>query len=258
MTPRPHPAKTTVPLLLTALASLASPLAGQSAARLPVLLRVPAAPTGMVVWLDSLSIGRFGDSTFIATAVYQFDPAAVDRFGSDTEVETLQMDCAGVRSRGRYAVSMHEHPSAAGFEPLDTARPGSWEPVSDADRPIFAAICDYLASSFAAPLLAPEDTGAVETHPALLNAGDVMRRIAQGYPPLLRDRGTTGMAVLRMRVTADGQPDPAALYVLGATRSGFARAAAGVARHMRWRPATTNGKPVAVWVELPIMFQLQQ
>lgn len=246
--------KRTVSLLLAALACGVSSLAGQDEGA--VFLRVPAAGTGAAVWLDSVTIVRLADSTFKATAVYQRSPDTTDRFGSDTEVDAREMDCAHARSRYRYNLPMRELRPAVS-RPPEPARRDLWEPVAAADLPIFAAVCEYLLQrAFPVQTLPPADPAAGEARPLLLNGMEVLRRIARAYPPLERDRGTTGVVLLRMRVTAEGRPDPRATYAVGATRRSFARVAVGVARRMRWRPATVDGTPVPTWVEVPVTFDL--
>lgn len=111
----------------------------------------------------------------------------------------------------------------------------------------------------AAPTLPPGDStlelSAVETPPELLNRDEVASEISRNHPPLLRDAGVTGTVTLRMRIGSDGAVDPETVEVLESTHDAFAEAASRVAEQLRFRPATVSGKPVAVWVTLPVTFQ---
>lgn len=101
-------------------------------------------------------------------------------------------------------------------------------------------------------------TAEVDELPRFLNREEFAALLQRSYPPLLRDAGVTGQAVLQFRVGSDGAVDPASVRVTEATHDAFARAAAGVAGRMRFRPARREGRPVSVHVELPITFALEQ
>ena len=106
----------------------------------------------------------------------------------------------------------------------------------------------------------PDDSAlalsAVESPPELLNRAEVAEAISRNYPPLLRDAGVTGSVTLRMRIGSDGVVDPTTIEVVEATHEAFGDAAARVASRLRFRPARVDGKPVRVWVTLPITFLL--
>jgi protein TonB len=97
---------------------------------------------------------------------------------------------------------------------------------------------------------------ALESPPELLNREEVAEAISRNYPPLLRDAGVTGSATLRMQVGRDGVVDSTTIEVMESTHEAFGDAAARVASQLRFRPARVDGKPVRVWVTLPITFQL--
>jgi TonB family protein len=108
----------------------------------------------------------------------------------------------------------------------------------------------------------PEDStfelSAVETQPELLNRDEIAAAISRNYPPLLRDAGVTGSVTLRMRLGSDGVVDAGTIKVVESSHDAFSQAAANVASRLRFRPARVKGKPVPVWVTLPVTFQLQQ
>lgn len=108
----------------------------------------------------------------------------------------------------------------------------------------------------------PEDDStlelsAVETQPELLNREEVAAALSRNYPPLLRDAGVTGSVTVRLRIGSDGVVDPESIEVLESTHEAFSQAASRVAERLRFRPAAVGGKPVPVWVTLPVTFELR-
>lgn len=109
---------------------------------------------------------------------------------------------------------------------------------------------------------APPDEGtyeisAVEERPDLTNRSDVARSLSRNYPPLLKDAGVTGTVTIRMRIMEDGRVDPSSISVENSTHDAFADAAKKVVERMRFRPAKVGGRPVKVWITLPVTFQLE-
>lgn len=126
---------------------------------------------------------------------------------------------------------------------------------------LFAA----LAALFALPARAqtervlPPDPGtyelsAVDVLPQAMNRGILSRVLQLVYPPHLRDSGVSGTATLRFIVPRSGAVDPESVRVVYATHPDFAAAAAMAIRILQFRPAEVGGKPVRVWVEIPVMF----
>ncbi|HEX5726766.1 MAG TPA: TonB family protein [Longimicrobiaceae bacterium] len=108
----------------------------------------------------------------------------------------------------------------------------------------------------AAPDEGTYELSAVEEIPSLSNRSEVQRQVERNYPPLLRDAGVTGSATLRMRVNEDGRVDAESITVESATHDQFGEAAKKAVQRMRFRPAKVGGRPVKVWVTLPIEFGL--
>jgi TonB family protein len=110
------------------------------------------------------------------------------------------------------------------------------------------------------PDVPPDGTyelSAVEVQPELLNRSEIARQMARNYPPLLRDAGVTGTATIRLRIREDGTVDDESVTVESTTHEQFGEAARRVAERMRFKPARVRGKPVRVWVTLPVTFQLE-
>ncbi|HEX6750057.1 MAG TPA: energy transducer TonB [Longimicrobium sp.] len=241
--------------ILVALACAATPLRAQDVVP-GTLIPVARTPDGIVLSLDSASIARTGDSTFYATAVYEFPPEVAARAGVDRRFETQETDCAESRYRGR-AVTFMKGDLPVDVEEGDTTGRAEWRPVDMVDLPIHRVLCARLLGSFAA-LPVTTEIWSVEQQPELVNRDAVARSIAREFPPRLRDAGTSGNAILRFRIDAEGRVDTASMRVLRATLAEFGEAARRVALRMRFRPARLRGEPVAVWVTLPVTFQLMR
>ena len=75
------------------------------------------------------------------------------------------------------------------------------------------------------------------------------------YPALARSRGQQGRVLLRVMVSAAGEPSSVAV----AASSGHPlldRAALEAVRHWRFVPAEQGGHPVAAVADVPIVFRL--
>ncbi|HET9253145.1 MAG TPA: TonB family protein [Candidatus Eisenbacteria bacterium] len=73
------------------------------------------------------------------------------------------------------------------------------------------------------------------------------------YPAWARENGITGKVLLRVLVDPQGNVRRVSV-VRGV--EGLTEAAQEALRRWTFRPATTNGRPVAVWVEIPVEFRL--
>lgn len=132
--------------------------------------------------------------------------------------------------------------------------PLQWE-VQEPPHPADAAAEQVPARSGAArsETSGTYEVGTVETPPRPTNTGDMMRAIQQYYPPALRRAGTTGSVTVRMRVGVDGRPTE--IHILQSTDPRFDDATMQVVRRLRFEPARENGRPVPVWVEVPIQWR---
>ena len=100
----------------------------------------------------------------------------------------------------------------------------------------------------------------VEEVPRLVSRTEVLRQVSRNYPPLLRDRRVSGTVVLRFRVRETGVVDTASIAVDRSTHPSthrdFVAAAIRVVTVVRWHPARLDGRPVGVWVTMPVYFIL--
>jgi TonB family protein len=125
-----------------------------------------------------------------------------------------------------------------------TARPGS------VTRIALAAAALLVAGSTTARAQADGP----DTQPVLLNRRELPRLTTAAYPHALRQRRVAGAAEVHMKILPDGTVDSTTITVVSATEEPFGEAALQVARQLRFRPATIEGIPVAVWVDFPVAF----
>ncbi|MDB4950602.1 MAG: TonB family protein [Gemmatimonadetes bacterium] len=108
---------------------------------------------------------------------------------------------------------------------------------------------------------APPDEGtyelsAVEEQPRPSNVAEFTRLLERNYPPLLREAGVTGTVQVRMRVEEDGHVDPASITIESTSNDQFGDATKRAVERLRFRPAKVGGRPVKVWVTLPVTWQI--
>ncbi|HEX8390829.1 MAG TPA: energy transducer TonB [Longimicrobium sp.] len=97
------------------------------------------------------------------------------------------------------------------------------------------------------------ELAAAETPPEPVNVRDLMDSLEKTYPTALRNAGTSGLVRVRFVVGTNGTSS--GITVLQSTDPAFNEATILSVSRLRWRPARLNGRPVAVWVELPIQWQ---
>ncbi len=90
--------------------------------------------------------------------------------------------------------------------------------------------------------------------PRVLNKETVVREMQGAYPPLLRDAGIGGTAIVYFFVDANGNVEQTKIFK-SAGRPQLDSAALKVARTYRFSPAMNRDRKVAVWVQFPITFQ---
>jgi TonB family protein len=98
-----------------------------------------------------------------------------------------------------------------------------------------------------------------EHQPQLFNRGEVAQLLswaAERHAPRLRTTGLPSYTVqVRFRVLTDGSADAEGADVMRSSGdAGLDQEALAVIARMRFRPATVEGIPVRVWVQVPITF----
>jgi TonB family protein len=231
----------------------AAPLSAQDVPRGPRLLRVAASSGGVVLSINSSTVARTGDSTFVADAVYQFPADTAEHVAADRQVDSQEIDCARMRLRGRHTAH-YLGDSPVPVPTADSTRYSKrWQAVGDDELPIAQVLCQFLLGSFGS-IPVTRELLSVEQTPELANRGDVAHSLAQQYPRAARNAGEGGYVMLRFQINDQGRVDMATARAVWATRADFADAALHVAEAMRFRPAKDRGDPVAVWVTIPITF----
>lgn len=104
------------------------------------------------------------------------------------------------------------------------------------------------ASGGVSPWPSPEDLVVVEQDPVLVAMQTPV------YPEIARDAGLEGTVLVRALVNVDGAVREVRLLQ---SLLGFDEAALAAASTAVFRPAQQQGKPVAVWVVIPIEFRLR-
>ncbi|MFL5540572.1 MAG: hypothetical protein ACJ8J0_16395, partial [Longimicrobiaceae bacterium] len=191
----------TILFLCAALAS-APPLAAQAPAPPPGLLSVARGSDGTEVFIDSASVTRSGESTFVLSTVTRFSAAVGAERRADRQVDAAELDCARDRTRG-IAWGLHLGDRPVSGDTLDY----QWKPVDEEWLPVSRLICGKLTGSFASLPVELEADAADSSYailPATAEDSAAYRR--HSFP----GRGRwSGIAMVRVRIGADGVPDTA-------------------------------------------------
>ncbi len=92
-----------------------------------------------------------------------------------------------------------------------------------------------------------------DVRPEVVGAENARAIVSGHYPPVLRDAGIGGTAVLWVLIDRTGSVTRTRL-VQGSGRVELDEAAAAAMRQFRFTPALSQGEPVPVWIQLPIRF----
>lgn len=95
----------------------------------------------------------------------------------------------------------------------------------------------------------------VDEMPTFVDPRAIARGISRRYPPILSDSAISGSVQVRFRILEDGTVDSASVTVEMTTEPRFDWSATDAIRDARFRPAKVNGRPVRVWVAIPIRFE---
>lgn len=100
----------------------------------------------------------------------------------------------------------------------------------------------------------PPDADQWDEPPRPMNMQEVGRALEAEYPATLREAGVPGWVEVRLHVDATGVVT--SLETVRASHEAFGPAAERALRHLRFRPARVEGRPVAVYVSIPVQFTL--
>ena len=90
--------------------------------------------------------------------------------------------------------------------------------------------------------------------PNIKNADEVVGALRRFYPPLLRDAGVGGTALVWFLIDEEGTTQKVMLKKTSGHHA-LDDAALKVAQLVRWTPALNRDRPVTVWIELPLLFK---
>ncbi|MEJ2185637.1 MAG: energy transducer TonB [Gemmatimonadota bacterium] len=95
-----------------------------------------------------------------------------------------------------------------------------------------------------------------EVAPKLINRSEVARALVEYYPPLLRNAGIGGTVMMWFYIDTEGRVLRTQVF----KSSGYPNldtAAQQVAEIMRFSPALNRDQKIPVWVQLPVVFEIQ-
>jgi TonB family protein len=98
----------------------------------------------------------------------------------------------------------------------------------------------------------------VEELPRPTNTSELSRTLASNYPPALRAERVSGEVQVRFRVLEDGSVDPDSVSIVSSTNEEFNEPTVRSVRVLRFRPARVGGRPVKVWIVLPIAWRVPE
>jgi TonB family protein len=105
-------------------------------------------------------------------------------------------------------------------------------------------------------MAAPLPLAVVDRLPQLKNVDEMAHRMRALYPPIYRAAGIEGSAVVQLVVDTDGRVEEEGMSVISATAPDFGPATLELAQLVRFEPARRNGRPVRVWVQLPVDWKI--
>lgn len=95
-----------------------------------------------------------------------------------------------------------------------------------------------------------------EFRPELQNRREFSRILAEAYPPMLKDAGVQGTATYWVFIDEEGSVGSVRL-VRSTGYEQLDEAGRGVLLQAEFSPAMLRGRPVGVWIQLPITFQVR-
>jgi TonB family protein len=93
--------------------------------------------------------------------------------------------------------------------------------------------------------------------PSLTNRSEALQAVERNYPKLLRDAGIGGKVNVWILIGADGTIEKAQVQ-MSSGHAALDEAAVRAARVFQFSPARNQGKPVPVWISVPITFTVQK
>lgn len=222
------------------------------AAHYPPRLRDAGIGGQVLVWFFIDETGKVGKVQINRSSGYEALDRAALEIGSAMQFQPARNRDAPVPVWIAIPIVFHAGDADAGVKVRAPA--GADMPPAPADstllpksvmgerRPLVAADPDEK------PVLTP-----FTVRPELRNRPVVQRALADNYPPLLRDAGIGGETLMWVHIDETGVVKRSQVH----TSSGYPAldsAAVQVTRSMAFAPAQDEGKPIPVWIAIPIVF----
>lgn len=117
----------------------------------------------------------------------------------------------------------------------------------------------FPAAAQKSPGVRPDSSGVYELRdvqvlPRPINTARLQAALASTYPASLSDAPVSGTVEVRMRVDEKGVPRD--LKVMQSTHADFDAPTLAAVANLRFVPAQVDGRPVQVWVILPIQWEV--
>jgi len=114
---------------------------------------------------------------------------------------------------------------------------------------------DSLRARARLTVVPPEYAAVLDSVPGI-EKPELLSAPAPRFPESLRRRCIQGVVILVMRVDTLGRAEPVTMITLLATDSAFARVSRDALAKARFNPARVGGRPVPVYVQIPVNFRL--
>jgi protein TonB len=88
-------------------------------------------------------------------------------------------------------------------------------------------------------------------------APDQVKSVTPVYPPLAQRAGVEGVVWVKALVDKEGKVRNVIIVKPSGANAGFEEAAVDAAKETIWKPAISNGQPIAVWVTYKVEFKLR-
>jgi TonB family protein len=209
----------------------------------PPLLRSAGIGGYAVVNLVVHEDGRVDGFEVVRSAGHQALDAAALRVAKELKMlPTLRRSARGPQ----------EYNLALSFDPEMKLKKQALQPTKLPDT---AVVIQERVREAAADQEGPKFTP-YDVKPDLANRDVIARALTRSYPAALRDAGIGGTALVWVLIRPDGSVGKTEIRE-SSGRVELDEAALNVAKEMRFTPARHKGDPVAVWIQLPIVFKTQ-
>jgi TonB family protein len=176
-----------------------------------------------------------------------------------------RVDIEVVTERDTLRLSLEPRASRLGFR--DRSGALWWcSGLGSRAAPLLGALADLLPDDRRLPEIVPctdslDPSRGAETVPGMMvyveTLPEAIRKVAPHYPEEARSKGVEATTIVRALVGRDGRVRETLLTPTEQRFRPFQRSAVEAVEQWTFRPATSNGKPVVVWVAIPIRFTLR-